>query len=1327
MRNKLQYRTLLWLGLALFAGLALALLPVQYARAYRMDGVQASALAGAAGETPTDGTCYTEYTGDNTTDFTSTDASAVQSAVDAAASGGLIKIAGYCNGVQLRGGDLQTVYISQSLALQGGYTQTNWLASPDPLANPTYLDAEQSGRVVVIPAGFDVQLAYLNIINGRITVFQGGAGILHQGNSLEVLTSVISNNISTNGYAGGIQASGAITIADTTFFSNTADYGGGLTSFSTVSVSGSSFISNTALYGGGILAEGGVVTVQNSSISNNMTIYDGAGIQVESDTTLFLQDSSLQSNISGRSGGGVYNGGLLYVTNTTFQYNEAQEGGGLFNSYPPDGGAPGVATVSESTFDQNQAVFGTEAFFFPGFGGGVFNGGEITVTHSTLSSNTAENAGGGFANGDIDDPNYPTAAAFMMYTTLQGNSSIGNGGGVFNAGDAQLFNSTLSGNSADMDGGGIHNTFYYVTGTMTIDYATVVSNTADANGDNEGNGGGLYVSMGAVTISDSVLSTNSDLTPAGADDCGFMSGTAVSGGYNLLGLNTGCTFAIATDLQNNSPMLEPLAYNGGSTDTHYPLFGSPVLDYIPSGTNQCNITVVDDQRDSFRPINNLCDIGAVEASVFPPVAVDDVYTTTEDIVLNIAAPGVLTNDSGALTAVVSDTVSSGTLVFNADGSFTYTPNANFCGVDTFTYYAQNGQIASNLATVTINVICFNDAPLAVDDGYTTAQNTNLSIAAPGVLTNDSDLENDPLSALLDTDVAVGTLTLNSDGSFLYAPALDFSGVVTFTYHANDGQADSNIATVTITVTPAGNQPPVALEDVYTTTAGVTLDVIVPGVLSNDSDPNLDTLTTVLSDTVSNGTLVLNADGSFSYTPAAGFCGTDLFTYYANDGQTLSNLTLVTILVQCVNNPPVAVDDSYLTSVNTNLAIAAPGVLVNDTDADADPLAAVLDADVAVGSLVLNADGSFTYAPAVDFAGVVTFTYHVNDGQADSNIATVTITVTPAAVTDLAITKSATPDPVLRGAALVYSLLAANQGPLDANGVVVVDTLPADVSFVSASAGCSEANGVVTCNLGSLANGASAALQITVTVHTDAAATITNLVEISQAGLEANPADNQFSLDTTTVSEVVVYQCNGAVCDPAPWCSPVSAATTPSGRDFLGEFGNQDVCLLLNNLTAGHSRVTISFELFLIRSWDGNEMESPGGLPEENTPDYVVGPDHWQLQADGATLLDTTFANWINFTQAYPGPFPTGSNPAYTGSTEVNTLGYFYGPWAKDSVYQLTYVFNHTADSVRFDFIASGLQELADESWGLANIEVVLDASTYVPVPTNYLYLPILTR
>ena len=284
-----------------------------------------------------------------------------------------------------------------------------------------------------------------------------------------------------------------------------------------------------------------------------------------------------------------------------------------------------------------------------------------------------------------------------------------------------------------------------------------------------------------------------------------------------------------------------------------------------------------------------------------PVGVADAYTTAEDVALRVSAPGVLANDtdadSDALAAVKVSDPANGTVALNADGSFTYTPQANFSGTDSFTYKASGGGSDSGVVTATITVTAVNDAPTVASDAYSTGEDRPLTVAAPGVLGNDADPES-AITAAKVTNPANGTVALNADGSFTYTPKADFAGTDSFTYKANDGAADSGAATVTVTVTPV-NDAPVALDDTYTTTQGVPLVVTAPGLLGNDTDAEGGTLTAAVVRRPANGTVTVNADGSFTYTPAVNFAGTDSFTYKASDGSTDSGAATVTITVQAV--------------------------------------------------------------------------------------------------------------------------------------------------------------------------------------------------------------------------------------------------------------------------------------------------------------------------------------------------------------------------------------------------------------------------------------------
>ena len=287
-----------------------------------------------------------------------------------------------------------------------------------------------------------------------------------------------------------------------------------------------------------------------------------------------------------------------------------------------------------------------------------------------------------------------------------------------------------------------------------------------------------------------------------------------------------------------------------------------------------------------------------------PVAVDNVYAATANQPLVVfASGGVLANDTdadlNALTVVLVGGPSNGTLTLNPDGSFAFTPNVDSSGVNSFTYRASDGLATSNTATVTINVVGSgaNVAPVSVNDTFAAVKNAPLTVAAPGILANDTDFNGDPLTAVLVTGPAHGTIALNANGTFTYGPALDYAGVDSFTYRASDGTLSSNAATVTIAVAGGtGNLAPVAVNDAFTTTKNTTLTQAAPGVLANDTDANNDVLTAALVTGPEHGTLSLSPSGSFTYVPASDYTGPDGFAYRTRDGLLTSNVGAVTITV-----------------------------------------------------------------------------------------------------------------------------------------------------------------------------------------------------------------------------------------------------------------------------------------------------------------------------------------------------------------------------------------------------------------------------------------------
>jgi VCBS repeat-containing protein len=341
-------------------------------------------------------------------------------------------------------------------------------------------------------------------------------------------------------------------------------------------------------------------------------------------------------------------------------------------------------------------------------------------------------------------------------------------------------------------------------------------------------------------------------------------------------------------------------------------------------------------------------------------------------------------DGDMLTAQLVQGPASGTLVLSKDGTFVYTPAEGFFGSDSFVYRAFDGTAWSAAATVTIIVPPPNEAPVALGDAYTVAEDGMLTVAAAqGVLTNDTDPDGGALTARLLSGPANGSLAFAADGSFVYRPAADWWGTDSFTYAARDGEDESTPVTVTLVVTPV-NDAPRAEGDSYTLLEDGGLTIALPGVLGNDGDVDGDALTAMLVRGPANGTLTLNADGSFTYTPNADFFGNDSFVYAASDG-TLASQATVSLRVNGTDDAVLATGETYAAVENQTLkAFANRSLLRNDSAPDGGlaTIAGTFQTEQG-GAIEIRADGTFTYRPAPNFSGTDRATYTVRDADGDT--------------------------------------------------------------------------------------------------------------------------------------------------------------------------------------------------------------------------------------------------------------------------------------------------------------------------------------------------------
>lgn len=537
-------------------------------------------------------------------------------------------------------------------------------------------------------------------------------------------------------------------------------------------------------------------------------------------------------------------------------------------------------------------------------------------------------------------------------------------------------------------------------GNLDPSSATVVSGPANGSLVNHGDGTFSYTPNPGFTGTDSFTYRICDAR----DECDTATVTLYVAAVNKPPLavedkangfeDTPLTIGVLTN--DSDPDGDVLSIQSYSQPTHGTVTQNQdgTFTYTPAddfyGTDSFSYTICD--------AAGLCSTAVVTIEVAPvndpPVAADDSTSTNEDTPATINATGNDTDLDGNLdpsTAMVVSAPANGNVVSMGDGTFTYTPKPDFFGADSFSYQICDTSGACDTATVVVTVNPVNDPPVANPDSAATDEDTPVTVNATA---NDTDIDGNlmPSSAAIVSGPSHGSVVSNGDGTFTYTPALDYSGNDSFTYQVCDTAGLCSSTTVTIAVASL-NDPPVANDDSVTTQEDVAVTI---NAAANDADVdgNLNPSSAIVLNGPTHGTLTNNGDGTFSYVPAANYFGPDGFTYQICDTEGQCDAATVTINVTPVNDPPVALDNSYATAQDTALTIgASEGVLINDSDIDGDTLTPTTGATTRFGgSISLNGDGSFSYAPAPGFAGYDTFTYTVSDGHGGTATAVVTIEV-----------------------------------------------------------------------------------------------------------------------------------------------------------------------------------------------------------------------------------------------------------------------------------------------------------------------------------------------
>ncbi|WP_340642086.1 Ig-like domain-containing protein [Photobacterium damselae] len=430
----------------------------------------------------------------------------------------------------------------------------------------------------------------------------------------------------------------------------------------------------------------------------------------------------------------------------------------------------------------------------------------------------------------------------------------------------------------------------------------------------------------------------------------------------------------ATDVDGDN-----LTFNPGTNPENGSVTVNPdgSWEYVPNpdfnGEDSFTV-VVDDGKGGSDTITVTVNVTPVNDA---PVG-EDVSAETQE---ETAVTGQLTAtdvDGDNLTFKPGTNPENGNVTINADGSWEYVPNPDFNGEDSFTVVVDDGKGGSDTITVTVNVTPVNDAPVGEDVSVETQEDT----AVTGQLTA-TDVDGDNLTFKPGTNPENGSVTINADGSWEYVPNPDFNGEDSFTVVVDDGNGGTDTITVTVNVTPV-NDAPVG-EDVTTETQEETA---VTGQLTA-TDVDGDNLTFKPGTNPENGSVTINADGSWEYVPNPEFNGEDSFTVVVDDGNGGTDTITVTVNVTPVNDAPVGEDVSAETQEET----AVTGQLTA-TDVDGDNLTFKPGSNPENGSVTINADGSWEYVPNPDFNGEDSFTVVVDDGNGGTDTITVTVNVTP---------------------------------------------------------------------------------------------------------------------------------------------------------------------------------------------------------------------------------------------------------------------------------------------------------------------------------------------
>ena len=477
--------------------------------------------------------------------------------------------------------------------------------------------------------------------------------------------------------------------------------------------------------------------------------------------------------------------------------------------------------------------------------------------------------------------------------------------------------------------------------------------------------------------------------------------------------------------------------------------------------------------------------------------------SSTDLLANDSDPDTLT-DGQVLSISRVGFAEHGTVVLDAGGNICFTPDADYHGSASFSYWVSDG-LAETPATVRLTIAPVNDLPIAVGEAVSSDEDVVLIFNPATLLSNDSDVDVATdgqvltISSLGSTSHCSVAFVVQADGSqrISFTPEANYFGAASFQYVVSDGQGGTATAAVMVNLASV-NDVPVARDDtVESINEDNVLHISFASLLANDSDADSanaffgginDLLTVAAVGYASHGIVELTAT-EVTFTPDANYHGPASFAYQVQDSSGAVAMAYASFTVVAVNDNPIAVGESISSSEDTTLTINAAALLANDSDVDTSTDGQVLSISAVSaaihGTVTLNAQGDVVFVPEENYFGVAGFDYTVSDGH--GGLATATATVVLAAVNDAPVavgeTIASVEDQVLR---IEAATLLANDSD--------VDNLHADLSISRVESG---SGGTVTLN-------ASGTVVFTPTDNFNGAASFTYWVR-DPTGLESNPA------------------------------------------------------------------------------------------------------------------------------------------------------------------------------------------------------------------------------